>query len=145
VADAVHVGGERFHLIGAELRAAHCGHGAAIFFGLRHAVSDCFLDASIAAAAPQPLMRGERGTERRTLAVIAVAAGAGCAADLAALDARAELDHFRRRSLRHSAIRVSHRAGIWMRALGRISGGVRDFTGRGCGVGARGHMPAAGA
>ena len=103
MADAVDVRRECRDLIGAELRAAHGRHGAAIFFGLRHAVGDRFLDAGVAAVAPQPLMRGERRAERRALAVIAVAAGAGGAAYLAAVDARAERDHLGGRSFRHSA------------------------------------------
>src|SRR5579863_9798330 len=56
MADGPYIRRDRRQLVGRKLRATHRRHWAAIFFWLRHAFGDCFLDSGIAAIAPQPFL-----------------------------------------------------------------------------------------
>src|SRR5581483_8279463 len=82
VSQRMHVSGHRGQLLVRKLPATHGWHGAAIVLRVRYARLDDFLNAGHAAVTPGPLSGREIGTQRRALAVGAMASRAGGAAHL---------------------------------------------------------------
>ena len=64
MAEAPYICGKCACLIGGELSPTHGRHRAAVLFGLRHSVGNCFQDSRKTAVAPHPFPAGQIGPHR---------------------------------------------------------------------------------
>ena len=124
MSESPHVGCYRGHLLGGKIGTAHRRHRTRVVLRVRHTIDDGLGNGSEAAVTPQPFARSKIGSHWGTLAVLAVTAPTGGAADFSAENLCSERDLLSGCAGRQRGSACSIRAGIRVDPLGwqRVAG-----------------------